>query len=140
MRIESGQRVTPGTTRASGRAGSAGAGSFSVDSGASAARSSATAVATPVGSLDALLALQAVEDPLFRKRKLVRRGRSLLDGLEALRRDLLTGQVGEGRLNQLLAIVGQAREEADPELDALIDEIEVRVHVELAKHGRFVSG
>jgi hypothetical protein len=137
MRIESGQRVVAAGARGTGRAGSAGG--FSVGAEPPVARAGAVGSAHPIAGLDALLALQAVEDPLLKKRKLVRRGRALLDGLEALRRDLLIGPVGEGRLNQLLALVGQAREQSEPGLDALIDDIELRVRVELAKRGRFVS-
>ena len=48
-----------------------------------------------------------------------------------------TGEVGEGRLNQMMALVTQARDEIDPALDALIDDIELRVRVELAKRGRY---
>jgi hypothetical protein len=88
-------------------------------------------------SIEALLALQAVEDPLFRKRKAMRRGQTLLDDLDALKADLLGGGVGEGRLNHLVAVIGQAREASIEGLDAVLDEIELRVLVELAKHGRF---
>ena len=49
----------------------------------------------------------------------------------------LTGRVSEGRLNQLMAVLGQAREKADPGLDALIDDIELRARVELAKRGLY---
>ena len=74
----------------------------------------------PTTSLDALLALQAVEDPLLKKKKLVRRGLNLLDTLEDIRADLLVGRLGEGRLNQLMAIIGQAREGNEPGLDGLL--------------------
>jgi hypothetical protein len=67
----------------------------------------------------------------------VRRGKALLDVLEDMKADLLLGHVGEGRLNQLLALIGQAREKSEPGLDALIDDIELRARVELAKLGRF---
>jgi hypothetical protein len=138
MRIESGQRVAAGGVRGSGRGAAADAG-FAVASEPATARAASIESAGPLASLDALLALQAVDDPLLKKRKLVRRGRSLLDGLEALRREVLAGPVGEGRLNHLMALVGQAREQADPGLDALIDDIELRVQVELAKRGRFLA-
>jgi len=36
-----------------------------------------------------------------------------------------------------MALVSQAREETDPKLTDLIDDIELRVRVELAKRGRF---
>jgi len=78
-----------------------------------------------------------VEDPLAKRRKLVRRGNQLVDSLEGLRTDLLAGKISEGRLNQLMAVMSQAREKADPGLDALLDDIELRARVELAKRGLF---
>jgi hypothetical protein len=92
--------------------------------------------ATPI---DTLLALQAVEDPTVKKKKLVRRGRTLLDALDALKTDLIVGRISEGHLNQLMAVIGQARERQDPALDALLDNIELRARVELAKRGLFPS-
>lgn len=110
---------------------------FFVSEGNAAVDSRPAAAVAPATSLDALLALQAVEDPLLRKRKLVRRGSQLLDTLEEMKADLLTGRVSESRLNQLLAVLGQAREKSDPRLDALIDDIELRARVELAKRGLY---
>lgn len=110
---------------------------FIVDSGAPAARTASAAPVAVASGLDALLALQAVEDPLFAKKKAVRRGNALLDTLESIKADLLIGQVSEGRLNQLMALIGQARERNLPGLDGVLDDIELRVRVELAKFGRF---
>ena len=44
-----------------------------------------------VGSIDALLALQGVEDPLERRKRAVKRGRVALDALDALKIGLLGG-------------------------------------------------
>jgi hypothetical protein len=93
-----------------------------------------TAATHDIGSI---LALQAVEDPTVRKKKLVRRGVQLLDTLEDIKADLLVGQVSEGRINQLMALITQARDRSDPRLDALLDDIELRARVELAKRGLF---
>ncbi len=87
--------------------------------------------------IDALLALQMVEDPLFAKKKALRRGNALLDTLETIKADLLLGQVSEGRLNQLMALICQARDRNLPELDGVLDDIELRARVELAKFGRY---
>ena len=84
-----------------------------------------------------LLALQSVEDPALKKRQLVRRGKALLDVLEELKTDLLIGRVSEGKLNLLMALVHQAREQSEPGLDGLLDDIELRARVELAKRGLF---
>ena len=100
-------------------------------------RTSAATPTAPAAGIDALLALQSVEDPLFAKKKAVRRGNALLDTLETIKADLLMGQVSEGRLNQLMALLGQARQRNLPELDPILDDIELRARVELAKFGRF---
>jgi hypothetical protein len=126
----------------SGRGGvtrAGGSGGFIVDDGVQAARTAAAAPVAAASSLDALLALQAVEDPLFAKKKALRRGNALLDTLESIKADLLIGQVSEGRLNQLMALIGQARERNLPGLDGVLDDIELRARVELAKFGRFAA-
>lgn len=111
---------------------------FTLDTGNAPSRASASAQAGPVAGIDAILALQAVEDPMFAKRKAVKRGQSMLDVLEEMKADLIMGQVSEGRLNRLLALVGQAKMASDPALEALIDDIELRARVELAKLGRYL--
>ena len=135
MRIENTARSTSVSAR-SGAGRSGAAGFFIADETATAKVATAQPVAQTAG-IDALLALQAVEDPLFARRKAVRRGNALLDTLEAVKADLLLGQVSEGRLNQLMALIGQARERDLPDLDSLLDDIELRARVELAKFGRF---
>ena len=135
MRIDSNQRIgNLGGRTATVRTSSS---PFFVSDGGPAADSRPATAIAPATSLDALLALQAVEDPLLRKKKLVRRGTQLLDTLEEMKADLLTGRVSESRLNQLMAVLGQARDKADPRLDALLDDIELRARVELAKLGLF---
>lgn len=134
MRIDTNQRVgNLGSRSATARASSS---PFFVNDGTAAADSRPAATVAPATSLDALLALQAVEDPLLKK-KLVRRGTQLLDTLEDMKADLLSGRVSESRLNHLMAVLGQTRDKADPRLDALLDDIELRARVELAKRGLF---
>ena len=70
----------------------------------------------------------------------MRRGNQLLDTLDEIKTDLLVGRVSEGRLNQLMALISQARERSDPALDGLLDDIELRARVELAKRGMFPAG
>jgi hypothetical protein len=124
------------STRAASRTNGAG-GTFQLDGGSAPSRPAQVANAEAMTPLDALLALQSVDDPLLARRRTVRRGRALIDALDAVMGDLLLGRVAEGRLNQLVALVGQVRDPTDPELDALIDDIELRARVELAKFGRF---
>lgn len=57
--------------------------------------------------------------------------------LEEIKADLLIGSVNPKRLDALVVQLGGLRERGDAGLDALIDDIELRVRVELAKFGRF---
>lgn len=110
---------------------------FSLDSGAESVKAAIVGSTGAVAGLDAILALQAVEDPLFAKRKTIKRGEAILDALEEMKADLLAGRAGEGQLNRLMALVQQAKVQSDPQLDALIEDIELRARVELAKLGYF---
>ena len=101
----------------------------------------APAVEAPKGvtALDALLMVQQVDSSTEResRRRLVRRGEDLLDGLEDLRHGLLMGEIPKDRMVSLAQTVRSRREGCgDPRLAALLDEIELRVEVELAKLSR----
>ncbi len=89
-------------------------------------------------SVDALLALQEVEDPLTgRKRGAVKRGRDLLDALEEMKADLLAGVIPPARLERILNLVSTRMPSGDPKLEEIFDEIDLRARVELAKLGQF---
>ncbi len=96
-----------------------------------------TAAAAAPTSMDALLALQSVDDATVGRRKAARHGHSLLDALDDLKADLLAGQISQEKLNRLLKLVQQAKSQSDPQLDALVADIELRARVELAKLGYF---
>lgn len=135
MRIENSNRTNQAAIRSTQRTQAGGL--FHLDDQSAPQQTASTAAPLAPTGIGALLALQSVDDPLFAKRKAMRRGSALLDALAAAQADVLTGPVGEGRLNQMMALVTQAREAVDPELDGLIDDIELRVRVELAKRGRY---
>jgi parvulin-like peptidyl-prolyl isomerase len=136
VRIDSSARSS--SVAARGNAGRAtGAGGFFVDMGDGAAKAAPAQASGATTSIGALLALQAADDPLASRRKAVRHGRSILDTLEAMKADLLLGRVSEERLGQLMRLIADARERTVPGLDAILDDIELRARVELAKFGRF---
>jgi hypothetical protein len=130
MRIENTARSSSVASRGGVSRGGIG-GSFFLAEDAAVSHAAPAQASAPTASIDALLALQAVEDPLFAKRKAIRRGNALLDTLETIKADLLLGQVSEGRLNQLMALIGQARQRGMPGLDGVLDDME------LAKFGRY---
>ena len=136
MRIDNTARSSSVSARSGVNRGGA-SGGFFIAEEPTVSHASAAPLTAPTTGIDALLALQSVEDPLFAKKKAVRRGNQLLDTLDTIKADLLMGQVSEGRLNQLMALLGQARERNLPELDPILDDIELRARVELAKFGRY---
>lgn len=87
-------------------------------------------------ALDTLLAVQEVPDATEeRSRGLARQhGQDLLDHLDQLRHDLLIGAVPKDRLAELARRVrARRRMSDDPRLNEIIDEIELRAEVEIAK-------
>jgi len=135
VRVENTVRTNGAATR--NGVGRSSAGGFFVNDEPQAARVASAQPSAAASSIDALLALQAVEDPVLGRKKAVRRGTALLDTLDQIKADLLIGQVSEGRLSQLMMLIGQARERNLPGLDGVLDDIELRARVELAKFGRY---
>jgi hypothetical protein len=91
------------------------------------------------GTIDALLALQGIEeDPTERRRRLVQRGKGALDVLDDLKLALLSGTLDTATVSRLRDAAANLKSSSgDPSLDAVLSEIELRVEVELAKAGQF---
>ena len=137
MRIGGPSRISGNQGRGAARRGAPDGDRFGLEPDDAAGLVAGISRPQSAGGIEALLALQAVDDPLFARKKTVRRGHALLDALDAIKADLLVGRLSEGRLNRIVALVGQARAGADPTLEAIVDEIELRARVELAKLGVF---
>ncbi|MGE0230630.1 MAG: flagellar assembly protein FliX [Flavobacteriaceae bacterium] len=136
MRIETGGSVA-GTTAAKRRNRSGAGGPFSLDEDADVSRGGAVSGFSPLSGVDALLALQAVDPDESRQRKAIEHGRDMLDTLESLKADFLAGRIDEEKLDRLTAILRQRTDNSsDPRLKAILAEIELRAHVELAKLGK----
>jgi hypothetical protein len=87
-----------------------------------------------VSSLQALMALQEVGGPVERRRRAVGRAGYFLDALEELKLDLLAGGLTPTVIEALTRAVRDQRALTDdPRLEGLLDEIETRAAVELAK-------
>ncbi len=143
IKVEGGNSVgSTGSTKKSEKKGSASGASFSSFlTGASEAEESALVDNTAaMGGVNALFMTQMVDETDVdkeKRRKLIKRGESILDKLEKLRQDLLTGVISKGELIELAQFVRAAREKpTDPRLSAILDEIELRAEVELAKLSR----
>jgi hypothetical protein len=99
-----------------------------------AAPAAMTTPAAGVSSLDALLALQEAYNPLERRRRAVVRAGRMLDVLDEVKLALLDGDVSGAALERLRGTVDEVRAGTeDPRLEAVLDEIETRAAVELAK-------
>jgi hypothetical protein len=113
------------------RSGSEG---FTLSEGEAASAPTANGGVRSIGGIDALIALQGVEEPGERRRRAVVRGRSALDALDALKIGLLSGGLDAGMVARLKSVVSGLHDgSGDPMLDGVLAEIELRVEVELAK-------
>lgn len=136
MKIDPRTQIRGTTVRRSERAGQSGSDGFAktLAEGKTASSLSGTA---PLGAIDSLLALQEVPDAAGRRAKARQRGETLLDELEEIRLALLLGTLAPAQLERLGSLVAARRETVeDAALQAVLDEIETRAAVELAKLGR----
>lgn len=98
------------------------------------APASATGDVVATSGLNNLLALQEISEDDVHKRKLVKHGHSMLDSLEQLRRQILMGTVpGQTLLDISRQLSLQKQTVLDPRLIDIIEDIELRTAVELAK-------
>ena len=99
------------------------------------AQSAAVALRT-VGGIDALIALQGIEDPVERRRRAVKHGRRALDALDELKIGLLGGTLNQATMLRLKSVAADLHDASgDDRLDQVLAEIDLRVAVELAKAG-----
>ena len=111
-------------------------GTFSVSEQETPRGATAASSLRAISTLDALMALQGVEDPTERKKRAVAKGRNALDVLDKLKLALLDGSVDGPTLARLkVAGDGLTEDSGDPGLDTVLSEINLRVAVELAKAG-----
>lgn len=91
----------------------------------------------PLAPVDALIALQEVDDATEGRKRAMRRGRDMLDLLDGVRHGLLNGGISRGKMEALVQAVQSERIDVqDPRLGQILDEIELRAAVELAKYDR----
>lgn len=87
-------------------------------------------------SADAIFAAQMVQDEEERqiRQKLVKKGNTLLKNLEEIREGLLVGEIPKEKLIEISRFVKEKDiQSSDPKLQEIMQEIELRVEVELAK-------
>ena len=91
---------------------------------------------TAVQSVDSLLTVQEVSDATEERSRwpVIQHGDDLLDRLDQLRHDLLVGAIPKDKLAELAHRVRAGNKKSDdPKLNEIVDEIELRAEVEIAK-------
>jgi hypothetical protein len=99
-------------------------------------KTSAASPVQSVASVDALLAVQGVDNPTERaaRRRMHERGDKILQQLDGLKLSLLSGNLTVGQVVNIADMVASHREKInDPDMSALLDEIDLRAQIELAK-------
>ena len=111
---------------------------FSLPEASETSEARSAAAPRSVSGIDALLAMQGVEDPVEKRKRSVKRGRTALDVLDDLKIGLLSGTLDTATVARLRNAAADLKSSSgDPGLDAVLAEIELRVEVELAKAGQF---
>jgi hypothetical protein len=111
---------------------------FSLPDATSANEARATQAPKAAAGIDALLAMQGIEDdPVERRKRSVQRGKKALDVLDDLKIGLLSGNFDTATVGRLREAAANLKSSSgDPGLDSVLSEIELRVEVELAKAGQ----
>ena len=141
MRITDNRPVTSASeAKKKPKAGAASASGFADALGAASSSSSGTSEVSGVSataSVGNLLALQEVSDDDYERAQTIRQGQDLLKSLDSLRQSLLLGNVPSSTLETLEGRLKiQRAQTVDPKLHAIMDDIELRAAVELAKYQR----
>ena len=113
--------------------GSASGARFTLDVGTAATKAEAQAPISIMGGLEALIAIQSDDNTRERKRRSVRRGQGMLDVLDELKLALLSGHLPPDMQNRLSATLHERMPSGDAQLDGLVDAIDLRAEVEIAK-------
>ncbi len=141
MKIVSSQRTAPSKGPAK-KAAAGGAGAvFSPDFGSGGAQTTqAAGGVSSLTSIHSLLAVQGVDapdDPMTGRRRAIENASETLDVLDEIKLGLLAGELPADKLHRLLSHVSAERSDLDdPELENVLDHIELRARVELAKYGQ----
>jgi hypothetical protein len=133
MEIKGPARIETGAVRRAAKSATGTGSTFQVSDPAE-VRSSVVAGPGPIGALDSILMLQGLDDSTDGRSKGIAHGEQLLEMLDQVRDGLLAGGVPRTTLNRLANAVSRRHDQFnDPKLQSVLDEIELRAHVELAK-------
>jgi hypothetical protein len=97
----------------------------------------ATSGIASTSNVSGILGVQEVDDALARASRGKVRADDILDRLEDLRIEILAGGISRDKLTQLSRIVSVRRGQInDPRLAEILDDIDLRAQVELAKYSQ----
>lgn len=97
---------------------------------------STAAPTNAISSIEGVLGVQEIDDALAREAKGKSRANDILNRLEEIRLGILAGIISRDKLMQLSHVVSIRRPEVtNPKLGEILDEIDLRAKVELAKFG-----
>ena len=134
MDIGGPRRIDSTRPTRSTRATTAGGKTFTTEEPADTKAAGGLTGSAPLAAVSTILALQGVDDTAEQKRRGAEAGEQMLDLLDEVRDGLLAGGIPRATLHRLAGAVAQRRETfADPQLQSILDEIELRARVELAK-------
>ncbi len=134
MEIKGPGRVEPSSPRRVGKTASGSDSVFRASEAGEPPRAQTVSGPGPIAAVETILVLQELDDSTGGRSKGVAHGEQLLEMLDQVRDGLLAGGIPRTTLNRLAAAVGRRQESfADPKLQGILDEIDLRARVELAK-------
>lgn len=133
MKIDSASSAQSTGAKRRTSSGRTGDGSFSRILGEG-GQSSTITRGEPVGTLDSLLSLQEIGDEPDRRQRSRQHAEDLLDQLEEVRLGLLSGRLSVPLLERIARFLAERPQDSgDPRLESILQDIELRAAVELAK-------
>ncbi|HSZ75444.1 MAG TPA: flagellar assembly protein FliX [Rhizomicrobium sp.] len=134
MEIKGSGRIDSVTVRRASKSSSTGSGDFKLSDAADTPRASVVTGPGPLAAVDNILMLQSLDDSTSGRSRAIAHGASLLEMLDDVRDGLLAGGIPRITLNRIANAVSRRHDGfADPKLQGVLDEIELRARVELAK-------
>lgn len=134
MEIKSTGRIEGSNIRRLAKGAPSSGGAFSVSDTPEQPRAASLSAPGPLTAVETILTLQNIDDSTSGPARSAAHGENLLGLLDDVRDGLLAGGIPRITLNRLANAVARRHESfCDPKLQGVLDEIELRARVELAK-------
>jgi hypothetical protein len=134
MEIKGPGRIEHASLRRVGKPAASSDSTFKVSDSGEQPRAQMVAGPGPIAAVESILTLQGLDESTGGRSKGLAHGEQLLDMLDQVRDGLLAGGIPRTTLNRLAVAVSRRQENfADPKLQGILDEIDLRAKVELAK-------